>query len=105
MGTVVVERQAMQFFKHDIENVRVEQQQCSEERELCQVEDVVAVEVVVEVDAVKVKAVGRITGRDQGISEVAMTMEMTIEIGMMKKERRYSNLTLQENNTLIHVTR
>ena len=59
-------------------------------------------EIADEVDAVKVA--GRIADQDQETIEVEMIMEATIKIKMKKKGRRYLNLTLQENNTLIRMT-
>ena len=88
----------MQFFRHNIENIRIKQRRYSEDKTSCQVEDVLATEVADEVDVVKV--VGQIMARDQETTEVEMTMVAIIEIKMKKKERRHLNLTLQENNTL-----
>ena len=90
----------VRFFEHDIENICVKQRQHSEDEASCQAEDVVATKVADEVDAVKV--VGQIADWDQGIVEVAMTMVTITKVGMRKKGRRHLNLTLQENNMLMH---
>ena len=61
----------------------------------------VATEVMVVVDAVMVA--GPIVGQDQGVMEATMTTAVTTEIEVKKKERRHLNLTLQENNMLMHM--
>ena len=91
----------MRFFEHDIENIRIKQRRYSEDEASCQVEDVVATEVADE--EVTVKVTGRIVDWGQETVEVEMIVVVITEIKMMKKERRYLNLTLQENNTLTHV--
>ena len=93
----------MQFFEHNIENVRIEQQRHSEDEASCQAEDVVAVEVVVVVDAVVVA--GLTVGQDKGIAEVTMTTVATMGTTMKMKERRCLSLTLLESNMSTRVIR
>ena len=88
----------MQFFEHDIENVCMEQQQHSEDKSSHQVEDMVAMEVVVMEDV----AVGASQTADQDHKIMGAVMMMAMRTRVTKKERKSLNLILLGNSMLTH---